>query len=173
MRKNRKLMPDLSGYVPPGMDWEYKVDRFCTWMSCAALFALCAFMLQYIDTLNDLYVYKGVNGRARIPGAVMADFYTLMDWVFVGYQLIAVSMLFSARRNYAYHHQGSKSIYLMRRLPDRWERHRRCLGLPVMGIACCVLAVFVTVVLCYAWYILGTPSECLTPHQWEKFWRLL
>ena len=167
MRKNRKLMPDLSGYVPPGMDWEYKVDRFFTWMSCAAIFALCAFMLQYMPAVFDL------DWHIKDPNEVMADFYTLMDWVFVGYQLIAISMLFSARRNYAYHHQGSKSIYLMRRLPDPWERHRRCLGLPVMGIACCVLAVFVTVVFCYALYILGTPSECLTPHQWEKFWRLL
>ena len=172
MRKNRKLMPDLSGYVPPGMDWEYKVDRFCTWMLCAAIFAFCAFQMQYISALFDLPLFD-LNGRTQIADVMMADFYTLMDWVFVGYQLIAISMLFSARRNYAYHHQGSKSIYLMRRLPDRWERHRRCLGLPVMGIACCVLAVFVTVVLCYALYILGTPSECLTPHQWEKFWRLL
>lgn len=173
MRKNRRLMPDLSGYVPPGMDWEEKTDRFFTWMLCAAIFALCAFLLQYIGALNDLYEYNGVNGRIRIPDTVMADFHTLMDWVFAGYQLMALSMFFAARRHYAYHHQGSKSIYLMRRLPDRWERHRRCLGLPLMGVASCVLAALATVVICYVWYSLGTPNECLTPHQWEKFWRLL
>ena len=65
------------------------------------------------------------------------------------------------------------SIYLMRRLPDRWELHRRCLVFPFAGLVLCVAAAFLTVVLCYACYMIATPEICLTPGQWQKYWRFL
>ena len=173
MRKNRKRKLDLSGYVPVGMDWESKREIFLICLIAAAFLAMCAFMVQFMYAMDDVYEYTGWNQRALIPGAVMPDFYTTMDWVLIGYQAIGLYQFKAIYDNYASHRQDSMSIYLMRRLPDRWELHRRCLGLPLMGIGVCVLAALVTVVVCYGCYMIGAPQQCLAPHQWEKYWRLL
>ena len=173
MQKNRKRKLDLSGYVPVGMDWERKKDNFEIWLMVAALFAMCSFMLQLVSALNVVYDYHGWSGRVLVSGAVMPDFYTTMDFVMLGYQAVGLYMLKAAYDNYGYHRQDSMSIYLMRRLPDRWELHRRCLGLPLMGVGLCVLAGLVTVVVCYGCYMVSAPQECLAPHQWEMYWRLL
>lgn len=67
------------------------------------------------------------------PGAVMEDFAQLLDWMLLGFAVTAVCMAALAVWHYASHFQGSRSIYTMRRLPQRWELARRCLTLPLLG----------------------------------------
>ncbi len=47
---------------------------------------------------------------------------------FIGVALGAVAL---GAWMYYSHYQNSQSVYLMRRLPDKWEYHRRCLTLPL------------------------------------------
>ena len=47
------------------------------------------------------------------------------------------------RCNYRYFWQGSKSIYVMRRLKSRWEMHKRCWTLPLIGAAVMLLTAVV------------------------------
>ena len=101
----------------------------------------------------------------------MKDFHVLMAFAPIGFAILGIHTALQAVFHYRYHSQGSKSIYLMKHLPDRMELHRRCLTLPVAGLVICGLTAFLTIVLCYGIYVYFTPKECLSPHQWEMFWR--
>ena len=85
--------------------------------------------------------------------------------------LVLIVTLSFISTHYSYHYRESKSIYLMRRLSDPWELHRRCLTLPVVGVGLALLVAFVLLMLYFAVYMGVTPEECLTPHQWQKIWR--
>ena len=83
----------------------------------------------------------------------------------------SLCLVLLAAYHYAYHRQGSKSIYLMRRLPSKLELHRRCLTLPIAGILIALLTAFLLLLIYYAVYMNVTPAECLMPGQWQKLWR--
>ena len=65
--------------------------------------------------------------------------------------------------HYLYHYQGSRSIYLMRRLPDRWELLRRCIALPLCGALAALLTGLLITLLWAGIYLLATPRELLSP----------
>ena len=74
-----------------------------------------------------------------------------------------------AAYNYVGFRNGSKSHYLMRRLPDKWEHHRRCLALPLLAILAGLVLIPILIAVYYAIYLHFTPEQCLQPNQWEVF----
>ena len=85
----------------------------------------------------------------------------------------ALLMLYKLARYVAYHYQGSRSIYTMRRLPQRAELLCRCLSLPLGGaLACLLLFAALTALFC-AVYLAVTPRRLVRPGQWEAVRRLL
>lgn len=116
-----------------------------------------------------LYVWIG-NTKTLRQDAFMPDFYTLLDFVFAGFAVMAAGMLAFAMARYSYHYRGSKAIFLMRRLPDRFDLHRRCLAVPLLGMTAAVGAAVILLILYYRHYLASTPAEALTPGQWQKIW---
>ncbi len=51
-----------------------------------------------------------------------------------GFGIVAAGLVVLAAWHYAFFYRGARSDYLMRRLPDRWELHLRCLAVPVTGL---------------------------------------
>ncbi len=162
---------DLSRCAPPGLDLRAETCLFGGCMALSTLFSL-SFLVRFFEERDRLYRSSG-SERTLLPDAVMPDFADVLDGALIGFAVLALCMAAFVAVHYAYHHQGSKSIYLMRRLPDRWERHRRCWTLPLLGIAACLLAAFVLLLIYYAIYMLATPEVCLTPGQWRKIWRVI
>ena len=157
--------PDAARWAPPGLDTsgERRVFRWGMFLSLLVSFL---FFPRYFFALNELYSGIGQN-RRLIPGAVMEPFGSVLDCVLCGFLVTALVMAGFLLRHYAYHWQGSRSIYLMRRLPDRWELHRRCLAQPLFFMALCVLAALALLLLYYILYVTLTPAECLPPELWR------
>ena len=86
---------------------------------------------------------------------------------------VALCMLPLAAWHYCYHYQDSRSIYLMRRLPNRRELWRRCLGLPLLGVAACGVLSAAHVLVFYAIYHYAASPQCLQPGQWRMLWESL
>lgn len=160
---------DLSKRVPAGVDWRRERGWIITALVAAFLYSL-GFVIRFSGARSKLFEWDGAV-RALIPGAVMPDFAELLGTALLGFPLAALlGMGAAAYWNYAYHRSGSMSIYLMRRLPDKRELHRRCLSFPLAGIAILLLAGFLTLLLYYALYMLCTPAPCLTQGQWAGLW---
>ena len=171
MKQRKKL--DLTPYAPVGFDAEREWKVFWGSLTAAGLFS-CFYLYAYWDAWDHLFSKHGFQGsvtRTLREGAIMPDFVELLDKYLWGFVVVALCMAAYGVYHYLYHYQGSKSIYLMRRLPDRWELHRRCLTLPVAGIVISMLCMVVCLLLFYWVYMTFTPASCLMPDQWQKLWR--
>ena len=100
----------------------------------------------------------------------MIDFVEILGEGLLGFLIVSALMIAAAVMHYVYHFHESKSIYTMRRLPSRWELHRRCLTLPAVGLVISAITAMIFLVAFYAIYMNMTPDVCLTPGQWQKIW---
>lgn len=162
---------DWSRYVPLGID--SKQVRTMLLLALAAGVAVSlGFLFRYSQAKEALYEYEPITRqRILIAGAVMPDFVQLLRGSFWGLAAVAACMPAVALGFYLCHYQGGRSIYTMRRLPDRWELWRRCLALPLLTMASCLILAALFTLLYLELYLLATPDVCLTPDQWQKLWR--
>lgn len=145
--------------VPPGVNLAQEVFYWVMSMIISTVWSML-FLLRYAETRNELY--KTVAGkRVLIEGAMMPSFENLISNLFVVFFLVIVYCVIIVAYHYFYHYQGSKMMYLMRRLPSKWEVHRRCLFLPICGGVIAVIYMLCIRMIYYAIYILCTPSQCL------------
>ena len=160
----------LTKFVPAGIDYRQEIR----WIGLAFLISLI-YSLSFFVTLLDQYdrLFERVGEvRYLIEGAMMPDFSELLGTRLIGFYVIPVGMLILMGYHYFYHYLGSKSIYLMRRLPNRWTLLKRCVTLPVIAILVSLGIAFVLLLIYYGIYHLATPASCLSPGQWQKIWHL-
>lgn len=162
-----ELMPDV---IPLGLDWRREVKALIwLWISCV-LISFCYF-IDLSQHINSLYGWDRINGQQVkvLRGTMMPDFYEVldgnMDALFIG----AVLALLLAVYHYTYHYQGSRSIYLMRRLPKKYELLKRCLTVPVAASVVLLLTALLLVPVYYGLYMAFVPQECIVPGQWGRF----
>lgn len=161
---------DIARYAPPGISLAPMEQTFM-WGGIAALVWSFGFFIRLMEARSDLFRHMR-NQLILKDGALMPDYAELLGHALTGFAVLALVMAAFAVYNYAYHRQGSKSIYLMRRLPNGWELHRRCLAIPAVTVLICLLAAFILLCLYYLIYLLVTPDVCLVPGQWQKLWRV-
>ncbi len=153
----RKKIQDL---VPLGISITFELKNMAIALVQAILFS-SRFLFGYWSDRGDLY-YITIDGNLVLrEGAVMTSFEQLIRGCFSGFWVCGPLLIILTIWHYMYHYQGSKSIWLMRRLPKRTELHRRCLALPLLGAIACVLVALILYVIYYQIYMLCTPAECL------------
>jgi len=162
---------DLSHHAPLGINLQREQRFFTTGIICSIFYSLI-FLPRYQQAHSMLYHWKG-DKCVLIPGAIIEDFGVLLENALVGFLILALCMLALIVYHYAYHYQGSKSIYLMKRLPNRWEMHRRCITLPLLAALICLIAAIAFLLIYFGIYMVFTPKECLTLGQWQKIWSVL
>lgn len=135
----------------------------------AALLYSAGFFIAFRNAYDNLFYRWGVE-RSLMPGALMPDFGVLLGRSLVGFLVVALGMIGLAAYHYAYHSQDSKSIYLMRRLPQRWELLRRCAAAPLLCALVSLLLAFLTLLLYYWFYMAFSPEGCVVSGQWARLW---
>ena len=149
-------------YTPPGIEVRRQLTICLTGISGAFGWSW-SFLVKYLTARSDLFE-RTMTGLVIRDGARMRSFWQLvhedMDSL-DGFLVFYLVMLGLIVYHYLYYYQGSKSIYLMRRLPDRWEMHRRNVTLPLVGIVLGVLTEMIVLLLYYGIYVMYTPPQCL------------
>ena len=166
-----RLKHRLESHVPLGVNLEQELRWFAYGAIASLLYSL-GFLFRYVGEYQSLFLWDGIS-RVLNPSAVMPDYVQILGGSLNGFLVLALCMVALAIYHHAYHYQGSKSIYLMRRLPDRWDLPRRCITLPLLGILACLCVALLLVLIYYAIYMVFTPSACLAPQQWQKIWGAL
>jgi len=153
-------------YSPPGA--ELKSEWVVYLFGNITAFAVSLmFFASYASARSELYNYDRVQKKYILnEAATMQGFSDILGGYLLGFVLIGVIMLSFIIFRYSYYRQGSKSIYLMRRLPNRMEIHKMAWSYPVRSMVFCVGCAFGLLVLYYGVYIIATPKECLLPNQW-------
>lgn len=156
---------DLSRYAPVGRKSSQMLQGGYFALGVACIYTL-SMLGNYVSARNELYeivppVRALYPNRVLIPGAKIAPFMSIVDdglrffplfWLFMGLEVIAA---------YLYHRKDTMSIYLMRRLPDKWELHRRCWGKPLILTAASFLIMGALLLFYFVIYLVFTPAECL------------
>jgi len=161
----------LTKNAPPGADILVQTNRFFAGLVGIGLWSL-GFLFRYSSARNHLF-YTGEFGRYLKSDAMMPEFRYLIGNAMLGVWVTLLILALCVILNYHSFHQGSKSIYLMKRLPDPMELHRRCVLLPALGAALCLLLREILMIVYFTVYMLATPDRCLPPDQWQKLWSVL
>jgi hypothetical protein len=158
-----RMKRDWERLAPPGIGEEAEIKWILSGMALSLLYSL-RFLLAYFSAREALFEWVG-RDKLLIPGAMMPDFAQLLDGSLIGFGILMLCMVPLAVYHYAYHFQGSRSVYLMRRLPRRSELHRRCLALPALAALACALAAAALLLAYFGLYRAATPQVCLPPLQ--------
>lgn len=165
--------PDLARHAPPGIDLKYLKNALAWGLIVASLYSLL-----FPGWLNRVH-HNFFGDDAYIePGMLFPDFLLLIkagdgkDYMMI-FRILIPCMLAFTIYHYAYHRAGSRSDYLMRRLPDRWEYHRRCWTLPLVCAGLVLLTEVVLLLSYFGIYVLRVPAEYRTPGQFATIWRAL
>ena len=152
----------LEKYTPPGIEFADEFKLCLIWWGTAIGYSI-SFLGKYLTARANLYAYS-LTGVVLREGAVVPRFYDLIHEgldSFDGFLMFYLVMLGVLVYHYIYYYQGCKSIYLMRRLPDSWEMHRRNITLPLAMIAIGALTQLALWMLYYGIYLTCTPAQCL------------
>lgn len=161
----------LRQLAPPGYGLWHEMRVFL-WGLCFSILYSVGFVVRFNDARNGLYNFLG-GKKTLLTDVLMPDMGELLGSALAGFLILALCMSATIFFRYAYFWQGSKSIYLMRRLPDKTQLHRRCLVQPLIACGLCLLAAFIMLLLYYGVYMFFTPKECLMPNQWQKLWSVI
>lgn len=153
---------DPAKWIPVGYDWD-SLKTSLIW--CHVLSALGTLMVlgRYVDDRGNLYaIPPGQTEKVLIPGRTVAPYWTYwMDGPLFLLRCVMVWLWIQVVRFYLSHFRESMSIYTMRRLPDRWELHRRCWTVPVItAVSLCMMTVALAGIY-YLMYLGLTPEGCL------------
>ena len=149
----------LCRYTPLGIPLETEVKCYIAILIVSTIGSMQV-LLRYLEARRALYEY--VNQKwVLIEGAKIVPFEALTINCFTVFIVVWIYMAAIVVYHYFYHYQGSKMMYLMKRLPNRFELHKRCLVLPVAGVLFAIGYRYFLELLYYAIYIIFTPSQCL------------
>ena len=166
---NRKRI--LRDCTPPGVDPLRELGYSLLWFVLFVLFgAVLVFVIRYTQARGLLYTTV-LGRRVLYTGAQIAPLEELLRGVFLPALGYAVICLVQIGVNYASFYRGAKSVYLMRRVPDRWELPRRCAAIPLLALAAGLLLTAGCVLLCDLIYFKATPPQCIPAGQHVLFWR--
>jgi hypothetical protein len=155
---------DLSEYFPVGIERRRELKRLL-YAALAALLYSMGFLVRLAGAHGELYTELRDGTRVLISGAVAEDFARLLRGSMIGFWVMAGAALLWASYFYGYHYQDSRSIYLMRRLPQRGELHRRCLTFPLASALALLLLGAATTAAYYLIYVCVMPAQCMQPNQ--------
>jgi hypothetical protein len=173
MRLKRLTNPDFYTHrAPPGYDLHPEWTVFLLSLLGAWLYNL-TFYLHYGAARDALYGYDAIREeRFLIEGARIAPFREVLSHSLAGFAVAAAILLCFVIGHYLSYRQGSRSIYLMRRLPKSFERHRRAWTLPLLACLAFALCALLLLLLHLCFYLVFTPNQCLPPQGWQNLWGL-
>lgn len=153
------MMDKLRRMVPPGFPLREEVVFFR-----AALVVAFLWSLTYFSRLHSALFWIPLH-------KTMPTFSQLMEgrmFLFWAPILVELGYLFA---HYASYYHRSRSIYLMRRLPNRGLLLSQCVTLPLLGLLTAALTALILMLIYYGVYLHFTPEEYVTAGQWQMIGR--
>lgn len=147
-------------FAPPGYYKESWPQLYFAVLVLEALFSTGYFATEFYSAYDSLFL-ETRKGLVLIDGATILSFKSVAFGGFIGYPVLAVGLVVFGCYLFSCYFHGSRSIYLMRRLPDGRELWRRVVTLPLVGLIVELLTAGALLLLYYVLYVVITPAGCL------------
>lgn len=176
MRRKKPIIKTLKDFIirfsPPGAECKSEIRLYIIGNIISFTVSLM-FFVSYVYERSKIYDYDRFLKKYILnESSTMTDFNEIMGGYLLGFVLLAAVMLSFIIFRYSYYRQGSKSIYLMKRLPNRTEMHKRAVPIPVLAALSCLVYAFVLRLIYFIFYLILTPNKCLPAGVGEQFWRI-
>lgn len=158
-------------FPPDTVRWREILGYVLTGLFFVVGFGLLFGMLGYVNSEGAMYEELSY-GRRLLPGARMPEFGDMIESVMVMYWFYVVCALARVVDHYVQFYRGTRSIYVMKRLPDsRREMFARCWTAPLIAIVIGAVAAVVVLFIIFRVYRYATPEGCLPDEVRFEFWR--
>lgn len=147
----------LVKYAPPGINLRTEFIIYISGLTVAVLWSL-TFIIRYVE--ERFYLFDPRTGEI-CEGAVMRTFESLGENLYEPFLVVLLFTVLMIAYHFIYHYQGSHMMYLMRRLPNRFEAVWRCITLPIAAFVITLLVRYVVELIYYGIYLIFTPAQCL------------
>jgi len=165
------MIRKLERYAPPGYELKTELS-YILFLSVASLLVSFMFFLRFREAYNLLFDFE--NGvKVLLPNAQMPDFGTLSNAPFSSFRTLWVWTFFFIRNHYRYINVETKSIYLMLRLPNRFEYHMRCWAIPLAFILLSYLVMILLKITYFTYYLNMIPLSAWPPGQSMNLWSVI
>lgn len=152
-------------YFPAGYDPSTELKwALAGWL--ISVFWSMVFLVRYFSELQSRLEWEKEYLNPR-NGIFIPTFPELTRNCFLGFGIVIAFLILAVVLHYRWHYNGSRSIYLMRRLPDRFELTRRCLTFPIAAIIVCLLTAVILFFLYFALYAFYTPDRFLAHYNYD------
>lgn len=153
---------DPARWIPVGYDWE-SLKTALVWGHVLSGLGTMMVLVRYADDRSNLYaIPPGGTEKVLIPGRTVAPYGTYwVDGPLFLFWCVMAFLAVQVVQFYLGHYRESMSIYTMRRLPDRWELHRRCWTVPVLAAVSLWVMTAALAGVYYMIYLGLTPQGCL------------
>ncbi len=152
----------LEDFTPTGMDMK-KI-----YMKIGVIFAVpILFSLQFFYHFQNA---KSVQMNWMLISGIekpMANYVEILDGSFVVFPFAMLGCLAVAVPMYRYYYQGSKSIYVMKRLSNPYEIWRRVFTIPIISALTIGFIGIVILIGYYFYYMQCSPVGSVNPNQWS------
>lgn len=160
MKRIKTWIEKLERLYPPGYSyrWELALTAGLT------LIAVCIsmhFLVRLDEAVSGLYYYDITAVRRLRPDAVMEPFHRIVQGSWRAFLLPALSQAAVTVSHYCYYYRDTRSIYLMRRLPQKGLVSRSCLAAPLLCLGLLALVMAVLWLFYLGCYFLAVPAQCL------------
>lgn len=149
----------LGKFLPVGINME-KVNTLLGVLTFTGIAEHLIFYGKYLMTLKA--IESSIKGVTIDSGIKMIPFWELQQHTYYGYifAIIAV-VLIQAYWNYSYYNKETKSVYVMKRLPNRREYTKTIWLGPIIEAVIIATVMIVHTLIDYCWYMLATPDIAL------------
>ncbi len=165
------MIRKLERYAPPGFELKAELGTIL-FLSVASLLVSFMFFLRFREAYNLLFEFE--NGvKVLLPNAQMPDFETLSKDAFSLFGALSLCILCFIWFHYRYLKFETKSVYLMLRLPNRFEYHMRCWAIPLAFLVLSYLAIALLKAVYFNYYLRMVPLSAWPPGQSMHLWSVI
>lgn len=161
----------MADIVPVGFNWRRERNwLIAVWGAC--LLNSFSYFNSLPRCINMLYTTR-FGKRVLLEEASMPAFDQVLGRSISAFWFLSILVLLLGLYHWFYHYQSSKSIYLMRRLPQRFELLKRCITFPLIAALLFAVSAVLLTLIYFALYLLFTPDGCLPSDPWQGFFNAL
>lgn len=146
-------------FMPLGINLERANTLFGAWIFIG-IAAHLIFYFKFITHLKE--IDTSIKGISIASGVEMPYFWELQEHSYYGYIIGILMVVFlQAYWNYEYYNKKTKSVYVMKRLPDRKEYLKTIWIAPIIQGCCIAMIMIVNIVIDLCVYLVATPEIAL------------
>ena len=155
-------------YFPPGYEGDKEIWACLIWLLSSVVYSF-RFFAEYKKCYNRLWDVIGhvqpngtvVPERVVREGVKIEPFFEILGNSMMCFYILVFLLAVFGILHYVSYHQESRSILLVRRLPDRLFIWKTCAAGPMLGLLIALGAMGTLLLLYYGTYLIVTPAQCL------------